>query len=302
MQVNQEASILRLTVLASLVLTVLMLTVWDYACAQVSTGGSFLGNAKSRLQGSGPLSAPNMKSFGKDFDSDKALKNSQDAIGQTLPGYTFHDRNGALVKLMDFHGKPLLISLVYTSCFHVCPATTQNLARAVRVTRSAVGEDKFSIVTVGFDALHDTPERMKGFARQQGVSSEQNWYFLSADQATITRLAASMGFIFTPSPKGFDHLIQTTLVDKEGKIYRQIYGMDFDPSVLTEAMKELVFGLSPATLNLSSLVSRVRLFCTVYDPSTGTYKLNYAMLFGMSVGILMLTVTGFFLVRFLRHS
>jgi len=293
---------LRLTVLANVVVGILMLTVWTQAYAQVSTDGGFLANAKHRLQGPTQHSTPNMKAFGKDFDSAKALKNSQNAIGQTLSGYTFHDRNGKLVKLTDFQGKPLLISLIYTSCFHICPATTQNLSRAVKATRSAVGKDKFSIVTIGFDALHDTPERMRGFAHQQGVSKEQHWNFLSADKATITRLTSDLGFIFVPSPKGFDHLIQTTVVDKEGKIYRQIYGMNFDPSNLTEAMKELVFGLSPETLSLSSLVSRVRLFCTVYDPSTGTYKFNYAMIFGMSVGVLVLSISGFFLVRFLRYS
>lgn len=293
---------MRLTVLANVVLTVLMLTVWTDACAKAPAGGGFLASAKHRLQGQEQHSAPNMKAFGKDFDSAKALKNSQNVIGQTLSGYTFHDRNGKLVKLTDFHGQPLLISLIYTSCFHICPATTQNLARAVKATRSAVGKDKFSIVTIGFDALHDTPERMRGFARQQGVFNEQHWKFLSADKATINRLTSDLGFIFVPSSKGFDHLIQTTVIDKNGKIYRQIYGMNFDPSNLTEAMKELVFGLSPETLSLSSLVNRARLFCTVYDPSTGTYKFNYAMIFGMTVGVLALSISGFFLIRFLRYS
>jgi len=281
---------------------VFMLAVWTHADVQAATDGGIPGNGKIQLQGIAQHSDQQMKPFGKDFDSDAALKNSQAAIGRSLFDGSFRDRNGKLVKLSDFRGKPLLISLIYTSCFHICPTTTRNLARAVNTTRSAVGENKFSTLSIGFDVLHDTSERMRGFARQQGVADEDNWHFLSADQATIARLAENMGFIFKPSPKGFDHLIQTTIVDKEGRIYRQIYGMDFDPSLLTEAMKELVFGLSPATLNLSSLVSRVRLFCTVYDPSTGTYKLNYAMFFGMSVGVLMLAGMGILLVRFLRHS
>ncbi len=288
--------------LMGIAVSVLMLTAWNCASAQASTDGSFLANARNRLQGRVQHSAPNLKSFGKDFDSDKALKISQSAIGRSLADYHFRNRNGKPVRLAGFRGRPLVISLIYTSCFHICPATTQSLARAVKATRSAVGKDKFSIVTIGFDALHDTPKRMSGFARQQGVSSARHWNFLSADKATIARLAADIGFIFVPSPKGFDHLIQTTVLDKEGKVYRQIYGMDIDSSILTETMKELVFGLSPETLSLSALVSRVRLYCTVYDPASGTYKFNYAMLFGMATGALMLGVGGFFLFRFLRYS
>jgi protein SCO1/2 len=243
-----------------------------------------------------------MKSFGKDFDSDAALKNSQTAIGRTLADYTFYDRSGNLVKLSDFRGKPLLISLIYTSCFHICPTTTRNLANAVSIAQSAVGADKFAVATIGFDVLHDTPERMSSYARQQGVGSKKGWKFLSADRDSISRLTADLGFIYTASSKGYDHLIQTTVLDSEGKIYRQIYGMDFDPSILTEAMKELVFGLSPETLSLSALVNRVRLFCTVYDPSSDSYKFNYAMLFAMCAGVLFLIVMGILLVRFLRFS
>jgi len=243
-----------------------------------------------------------MKPYGDSYDSDAALKISQAAIGRMLDGYQFKDRQGRTVSLADYRGKPLMISMIYTSCFHICPTTTKNLARAVETVRSAVGMDAFNVVTIGFDSLHDTPERMRTYARQQGVNSERNWTFLSADRAAIIRLTAELGFLFTPSSKGFDHLIQTTIVDGDGKIYRHIYGMEVDPALLTEAMKELVFGLAPATLNLSSLVSRVRLFCTTYDPSTGTYKLNYAMIFGMMIGALMATVTGIALVRFLRNT
>jgi len=293
---------LRPVALLNIALSILVLTVWNCAGAQASADGSFLANARNRLHGRVQHSAPNLKSFGKDFDSAKALEISQSAIGRSLADYHFRDRNGKPVGLAGFRDRPLVISLIYTSCFHICPATTQSLARAVKAVRSAVGKDKFSIVTIGFDALHDTPERMNGFARQQGVSSVRHWNFLSADEATITRLAADIGFIFVPSPKGFDHLIQTTVLDKDGRIYRQIYGVDIDSAILTETMKELVFGLSPETLSLSALVSRARLFCTVYDPSSGTYKFNYAMIFGMATGALMLGAGGFFLVRFLRYS
>lgn len=243
-----------------------------------------------------------MKPYGDSYDSDAALKISQAAIGRSLDGYQLIDRQGRTVSLADYRGKPLMISMIYTSCFHICPTTTQNLARAVTTVRSAVGEDAFRVATIGFDARNDTPERMRTYARQQRVSREKNWIFLSADQATINRLTTDLGFLYTPSSKGFDHLIQTTLVDGEGKIYRQIYGMEVDPTVLTRAMKELVFGRTPVSLNLTSLVDRVRLFCTVYDPASDSYKLNYAMIFGMVIGVFGLMATAIVLVRILRQG
>jgi len=284
---------------------VLALMTVSIACAGVPQNGpAHDASAQPRTEESMPAGTMSggMKPYGKGYDADAALKISQAAIGRSLGGYVFLDRQEQPVRLEDYRGKPLLISLIYTSCFHICPTTTRNLASAVDTAASAVGRDAFHVVTIGFDAAHDTPERMRAYARQQGVSGEKNWTFLSADKATMTRLAADLGFLFTPSSKGFDHLIQTTVVDKEGKIFRQIYGMDFEPAILTEALKEAVFGLSPASLSLTDLVNRVRLFCTIYDPSTGTYRFNYAMIFGMGVGVLMLIVMGIILIRFWRNN
>lgn len=288
-------------------LTVLTLTLMSVSIAWAgvpTTGSAHDASTQPHMaetMSAGTMSG-GMKAFGKDYDADAALKISQQAIGRVLSGYTFLDRHEQPVRLEDYRGKPLLISLIYTSCFHICPTTTRNLASAVDTAGSAVGRDAFHVVTIGFDAAHDTPERMRAYARQQGVSWKKNWTFLSADGATITRLAADLGFLFTPSSKGFDHLIQTTVVDKEGRIFRQIYGMDFEPAILTEALKEVIFGLSPASLSLTDLVNRVRLFCTIYDPSTGTYRFNYAMIFGMGVGVLMLTVMGIVIIRFWRNN
>jgi len=256
----------------------------------------------ARLQPQVRESADNLRAFGKDFDSDTALAISQAAIGRVLADYPFRDVDNKPVNLDDFRGKPLVLSLIYTSCYHICPTTTINLADAVRKARTAVGNEAFTVLTVGFDTRQDKPGRMRGFARQHGVGGDKNWKFLSTDAATIKKFTAATGFLYVPSDKGFDHLIQTTVIDQSGKIYRQIYGMNFDPTLLARALKELVFGQQPENLSLTSLINRVRLFCTSYDPSTGTYRFRYAMVFGMLVGAFTLIGLGIVLVRFLRYA
>jgi len=267
--------------------------------ARADSSGRGLLSARSLIQ---RQATPAFAAGSQEFDKAGALKISQAAIGRTLAGYKLRNRRNGIVRISDFRGQPLIISLIYTSCFHICPTTTKNLASAVHTARSAVGAGKFNVITVGFDALHDTPQRMAAFAREQGVSGEPDWFFLSADKKTIARLTGDLGFLFHPSVKGFNHLIQTTVVDANGKIYRQIYGMNVDPGLLTETMKELVFGLVPRSFNLSELVNRARLYCTHYDPATGTYQFNYAMVFAMGFGTLVMVASGLFLVRFLRHS
>ena len=55
-------------------------------------------------------------------------------------------------------------------------------------------------------------------------------------------LAADVGFSYVRSPRGFDHVTQTTVVDASGKVYRQIYGDAFPTPALVEPLKELIYG------------------------------------------------------------
>jgi protein SCO1/2 len=200
------------------------------------------------------------------------------------------------VTLADYRGSPLVVSLIYTGCADICPVVSETLADAVEVAREALGEDSFRVVTVGFDARHDTPERMRAFARSHGLDLA-SWEFLSTDGDTVDRLAEDLGFIFFPSPKGFDHMSQTTVIDAEGRVYRQIYGASFETPHLVEPLKELVFGRRIDMRSWTGIVNRVRLFCTIYDPASGRYRFDYSIFISMVMGSLTLGAIAFVLVR-----
>jgi len=187
--------------------------------------------------------------------------------------------------------------MIYTSCHHVCPMITRSLADTVRIARDALGEDAFSIVSVGFDWQVDTPERMRQFAVQQGVDAEPDWYFLASDPATIDALAEDLGFIYFASAKGFDHLAQTTIVDRDGVVYRQIYGARVETQALVEPLKQLVFA-TPGDASLAThWVNTLKLFCTVYDPNTDRYRFDYSIFLTIVIGILCLGAVAGFVIR-----
>jgi protein SCO1/2 len=191
--------------------------------------------------------------------------------------------------------------MIFTSCYHVCPAITKHLANAVSAAREALGEDSFRVLTIGFDAANDTPQAMRTFARQQGID-DAGWQFLSADAATIDALSENLGFIYFPSPRGFDHINQVTVIDRDGVIYAQVYGAAFDLPWLVEPLKELVFNRPPAERHfLAGFADRVRLFCTVYDPTTGRYRFDYSLFVGIGVGaVALLAVTAWLLLEIRR--
>jgi len=235
------------------------------------------------------------------LDEEEALEVSQAVIGKPLGSFTLHDTERRVVSLDALQGKPLVINLIYTACSHTCPLVLQTLDPAIERAKELLGDDSFEVATVGFDVDHDTPERMRAFASDQGID-RPGWQFLSADQTTIDALVKNLGFTIYPSPQGFDHLAQTTIVDQDGRIYRHVYGADFEVPAIVEPLKELVFGQRSNWSSLDGIISRVRLFCSVYDPRSERYRFDYSVIIGTVIGIVLLSTVAIVLVREWRKS
>ncbi|MFZ5608870.1 MAG: SCO family protein [Pseudomonadota bacterium] len=235
------------------------------------------------------------------LDPDAALARSEAAIGQMVGPHVLNSSTSAPLALASLRGRPLVISLIYTSCSHVCPLTTQHVRRMVEAARRVLGEDAFAVLTVGFDSRRDSPGRLAAFASAQGIGG-RDWYLASGDEATIAALARDLGFSYQAGAGGFVHVTQTTILDGEGRVYRQVYGADFPEQVFIEPLKELVFGTPAQGLSLSGLVNRIKFLCTVYNPSSGAYEFDYAIGFGIVIGGFSLMVMGVIVFRLWRSN
>ena len=233
----------------------------------------------------------------KQYTNDQALEISQAAIGKTVGHYRFTSSSGEVMSSKSFLGKPLIVSLVYTSCYNICPTTTENLNRVVQKAKDVLGDDAFNVVTIGFDTHVDTPTAMKQFAELHSTQSD-NWFFLSTDAATMKALVRDLGFVYAASPNGFDHMIQASILDENGSVYRQVYGIRPQTPHFVEPIKELVFGEAKNSSLFSAVTTKIKLFCTVYDPAQDKYYFNYSIFVGVFVGLVMAI---FFLRLFIRE-
>jgi len=235
------------------------------------------------------------------LDPDAALARSEAAIGRQVGPHLLIDSRGAPLDLASLRGRPLVISLIYTSCGSVCPSTTQQVLRAVKKARRVLGPESFAVLTFGFDARNDTPTRLAAFAGAQGIDVE-GWQLASADEATVAALLDDVGFSYDAAAGGFLHLTQTTILDAEGRVYRQVYGDDFPDQVFIEPLKELVLGTTVRSLTVGGLVDRIRFICTVYNPSTGAYEFDYGIAFGIAIGGVSLILSGIVVFRLWRQN
>ena len=243
-----------------------------------------------------------LSAFGAEYDRSAALDISQGAIGRQLENYTLRDTAGQPFALSKLRGKPLVVSMIYTSCHHICPTITRNLQSKIEVAQQALGEGAFNVVTVGFDWRVDTPDRMREFESRLGADDVPNWHFLATEVGVVDALSDNLGFLFYPSAKGFDHLAQATVVDADGRIYRQVYGVDVETTAIVEPLKELVFDTPRSAGFIEHWVSTFKLFCTVYDPNSDRYRFDYSIFTAIVIGILSLGLVAVFIIGEWRRA
>jgi protein SCO1/2 len=237
------------------------------------------------------------------FDEKLALKESQAAIGRQVGNYRFVDSTGRQVGMNDLRGKPLVVSFVYTGCFQVCPATTQFLAGAVRAAERALGPGTFRVATIGFNLPADDPASLRAFARKFGIASP-HWLFLSPEASSLESLTKDLGFRYEATAAGFDHLLQVTILDGDGRVYRQIYGDAFEQPLFTGPLLQLAQNAPVPPENvLEGAWEKFKLLCTVYDPSAGRYRVNYVVIIELLVGAsVMLGGIGFVMREWRRRQ
>lgn len=234
------------------------------------------------------------------IDPVQALERSQAAIGAATGDHRLIRSDGTPLALSALKGRPLVISLVYTSCSTVCPVGTDALKSAVAQAREMLGPASFEVLTLGFDARNDTPRRLAAFAVDHDIAGDPRWHIATASPAALDALLGELGFSYAGAAGGFDHVAQTTVLDADGRVYRQIYGDEFPLQVLVEPLKQLVFGITPSAFTPAALADRLRFLCTVFDPKLGRYRIDYTIFFEAGIGALSLIAMGWVILRMWR--
>ena len=99
-----------------------------------------------------------------------------------------------------FHGRPVLLTLVYYKCPMLCTVTLNQLSRSLNVLSESAGE-QFDVVTVSFDPQRNTRTGRREEAHLPALVSatpaEHGWHFLTGSQRAIDALARPIGFHYT---------------------------------------------------------------------------------------------------------
>ena len=193
-------------------------------------------------------------------------------LDQLVPlNLMFRDEANRPVPLSTFfHGKPVLLALVYYRCPMLCTQILNGVVSSLKAVSFNPGRD-FEVVSVSFDPK-DTPDvaadKKASYLKRYGRANTANgFHFLTGDEASIKALTDAVGFHYKYDPvtDQFAHASGIMILTPEGRLSRYFYGVEYAP-------RDVRLGLVEASANkIGTPVDEILLFCFHYDPGTGKY-------------------------------
>ncbi|MBV8514417.1 MAG: SCO family protein [Acidobacteria bacterium] len=192
--------------------------------------------------------------------------------GQIPLALQLKDEAGREVALGDyFHGKPVVLALVYYGCPMLCNQVEQGVVGSLKMLSFNPGTD-YQVVFVSFDsresaamAARKKASALSHFGRPQTASG---WHFLTGSQESIDAVTQAANFRYSLDPKTniFAHASGIMLLTPDGRISRYFYGVEF-PS------RDMRLGLIDASAGkIGNPIDHLLLYCFQYDPSTARYS------------------------------
>ena len=138
--------------------------------------------------------------------------------------YQLHEKllsqDGKAIDLDVHRGKPVLVTMFYTSCPATCPLiidTLREIERKVDEPR----RQQLRVLLVSLDAGRDTPEALRKLADERHIDTSR-WTLAHADAAAVRRIAAALSIQYRQLPNGeFSHSTIISALDADGKIVVQ---------------------------------------------------------------------------------
>ncbi len=133
-------------------------------------------------------------------------------------------QDGKPARLGLYRGRPVLVTMFYGSCPHVCPTLIAALRRMERML-SPAERAQLRVLLVSLDPERDTPAALRELAARHRAELAR-WSFAQTPAPEVRRLAAALGIQYRKLPDGeFNHATVITLLDAEGRILARSTGI-----------------------------------------------------------------------------
>ena len=162
--------------------------------------------------------------------------------GEPLPDVALTNQDSKKIRLSDFKGRAVAVTLIYTRC--PIPEFCIRMSSLFSAIEKSLNHDpsingKWHLVTATFDVKHDTPRVLKEYGTSYRADFA-DWDFVTMSEGDLQTLLDGLDMMATPGEGGLiDHTLRTILIDKNGNVVRIIKGNEWTSDELVAAIKAL---------------------------------------------------------------
>lgn len=135
-----------------------------------------------------------------------------------VPTFSFTNQDGKTITNEDYEGKVYVIEFFFSTCPTICPRMNRNL---IQIQNTFKGFEDFGVASFTINPDYDTPEVLKSYAEQYGVTNP-NWHLMTGNKEAIYKLSNEGFNLYTAEESdvagGFEHSGNFALIDKNGFI------------------------------------------------------------------------------------
>jgi len=125
------------------------------------------------------------------------------------------DQSGNIAGLDRYKGQPVLVTMFYATCPHVCPM----LISTIKMTESMLSAEEraqLRIIAISIDPEQDTPEKLRELMEAHSVDASR-WSMVRPEPGDLRTIAGVFGIKYKRLPDGeFNHNTRIILLDREG--------------------------------------------------------------------------------------
>ena len=154
------------------------------------------------------------------------------------PAFALVDQNGRQFTITDLRDRVAVVTFIYATCTDTCPLLTAKMASLQGPLAADFGS-RVRFVSITVDPEVDTPAVLRGYAKAHGANLT-GWSFLTGPPSAIDDVVRAYGAYAKRGGRGVDHLLLTSLLDRQGRIRVQYLGYRFKPEDMLHDLRALL--------------------------------------------------------------
>lgn len=167
--------------------------------------------------------------------------------GEQLPDLVLVSQDGKRIHLLEYRGKVLLVTFIYTRCPlpDYCPRMSKNFSQIeAALARDKKLYSKTHLLSISFDPAHDTPAVLRRYASDFATASTrpgfEHWGYAVAPAKELKGVAETFGLFYSEQDDQIAHSMSTTVISPDGKVYKWYHDNAWNPEEVLADVKSLL--------------------------------------------------------------